>query len=549
MITDLKINEEAKKQYYEKGYWTEDTIADVWARQCKAFADKIYVKDDLGASYTYAECDELSSRVAAWLVDAGVEVGDIVTFQFPTWAEFCIFYLGITKAGAVMHPLPRNFSVEDLVYVMNLVGSRAFICPTYERSIDHEPMALECIERVDTLDASRVLLFDKNGKPANSDLMTYAKVIETYEPLSEFPNASSDSVACILSTSGTTGKPKQALLTHNNILFSERAFTGGLHLTSDDIMFMPSPLNHATGFFHGLISPMLLGQTTVLEERFKASTAIRIINKEKVTWSMGATPFIMDILTELEAAHSHVPTLKLFLSGGAPLPSRLIERAKRHNILLCECYGSTESCPHAYVPPEKCTEWNGAWSGVGLEGIEVGVVDENRKPVPCGVQGEEISRGPHMFVGYLNNPEETNKALDDDGWFYSGDLCYMDEEGRIRINGRKKEIIIRGGENISALEVDDNVMDWADIVDQATIGAPDDRMGERICLFAVPAAHLEHTPELADLLEHLREKGVSKRLWPERLELIDEIPRTPTGKVRRNELLRILKRRLGLPEE
>ena len=248
----------------------------------------------------------------------------------------------------------------------------------------------------------------------------------------------------------------------------------------------------------------------------------------------------------MEEKGTAIPSLRFYLCGGAPVPSTLIERAAEHGFLLCELYGSTESCPHLRVPCDKCLEWDGRFSGVAYPGIEVKVVDEFRNEVAHGVQGEEASRGPHMFCGYLNDPERTNEALDDEGWFYSGDLCTIDEEERVRINGRKKEIIIRGGENISAREVDDNVMDWEDICDQATVGMPDERLGERICLFAVPAPGVTKELCLHDLTDYLASKGVAKRLWPERIETIDAIPRTPTGKIKRFELAREVKRRMGI---
>lgn len=549
MITDLKINEDAKKRYYRLGYWTEKTIADIWHDQVKLHADEVYVRDDQGTVLTYQQCDDIAARLASWLIWRGVQPGDVVTFQLPTWAEFCPIFLAVAKVGAVAHPLARNYSTEDLVYAMNLVGSRAFICPSQHKRTNHEQQAKNALTRVESLDASRVLIVDTK-QPSQAAFETYSHIVASFEPLPWYrPAISSDDVACILSTSGTTGKPKQVLLTHNNILFSERTFVKGLGLSANDIMFMPSPLNHATGFFHGLISPMILGGSTVLQQDFKPENAIAIIKETGATWSMGATPFIYDILNTLEANNDEIPTLKLFLSGGAPLPSSMTERAARHGIMLCECYGSTESCPHAYVPPQKCKEWNGAWSGIALEGIEIRVVDENHQEVPRGVQGEEASRGPHQFVGYLNNPEETNRVLDDDGWFYSGDLCTMDDEDRIRINGRKKEIIIRGGENISTCEVDHAVSGWEDIVDQATIGVPDDRLGERICLFAVPKPGLPHELCLHDLTAYLASKGVSKRLWPERIEAIESIPHTATGKVKRHLLIEELQRRMRKEQE
>lgn len=541
MICDLKINEEQKAVYYEKGYWTADSIADVWHRRVKASGNAEYVADDHGSRYTYGEVDERAGRLAAWLVESGVQPGDVVTVQFPTWAEFCIAYVAALKAGAVMHPVPRNYNDVDLEYAMNLVGSRAYLAPTFSHNTDYEAQILAVREAVPSLAAIAVL---DRVAPSHSELPTFDDIYRAFEPLSEPVAVSSDSVACILPTSGTTGKPKQAMLTHNNILFSERVFTEELGRTGADVMFMPSPLNHATGFFHGLISPMLLGGRAVLQQDFKPREAIELMNREGVTWSMSATPFIYDILNTLEAEEGlALSTLNLFCCGGAPLPAALIERAARHGVTLCEIYGSTESCPHVYVPPAKCAEWDGAWSGVPFRGIEVRVIDEQGREVPRGTQGEEISRGPHMFVGYLNERDRTDRALDDDGWFYSGDLCFMDEEGRIRINGRKKEVIIRGGENISAREIDDDLIGAPGLANSATIGMPDTRLGERICTFIVPTDPT-HPPTQQDLIDYLASKHIAKRLWPERVEVIDEIPVTATGKVKRFVLAQILKERM-----
>ncbi len=544
MITDLKINEDAKQRYYDAGWWTKDTIADVWAKQSKLNPNKVFVTDDQGGQLTYAEIDSASNKVASWLSEVGVAAGDVVTFQLPTWAEFVPIFLGIAKVGGVMHPVARNYSEDDLAYIMNKVSTRAFICPTHHHTTNHEQLALDCLSDVETLDRSRIMLVRKSGPAPQTDLMTYEELLTSEPETAKVGEASSDDVAVILSTSGTTGKPKQALLTHNNILFSERAFIGGLGRNSDDVMFMPSPLNHATGFFHGVISPILLGGSTVLQQDFNADRAIELINEHHCTWSMGATPFIYDMLGSMDRNGTRTPSLSLFLSGGAPLPGSLVSCARDHGITLCECYGSTESCPHVYVPPERCEEWNGAWSGVTLPGIEITIVDGARNPVAPGVQGEEASRGPNVFVGYLNDPEQTDAVLDNEGWFYSGDLAYIDEEGRLRINGRKKEIVVRGGENISAREVDEASSAWPGIIDQATIGAPDARMGERICLFAVANPTYGSEPKLEELLSFLKEHGVSKRLWPERLELVDEIPHTATGKVQRYKLAEELKRRM-----
>lgn len=542
MIRDIKINEGQKALYYQKGYWTDETLADVWQHRAAQHASKEYVCDNKGSRYTYGEIDEKASRLANWLIVQGIRAGDVVTMQFPTWAEFCIAYVAVLKVGGVMHPVPRDYTDADLEYVMNLVGSSAYLAPTSSHATSYEEEILEAATHIPTLKA--IALLDRVAPAQHEGSTTFSAIFAEYEPLIGVVPVSSDSVACILPTSGTTGKPKQAMLTHNNILFSERAFTRELGRTEADVMFMPSPLNHATGFFHGLISPLILGGRSVLQQDFDAREAIDLVNTEGVTWSMSATPFIYDILNVLDAnPELSLETMHLFCCGGAPLPSSLIERAATHGVLLCEVYGSTESCPHVFVPPEHCAEWNGDWSGVPFEGIEIAIVNTEGEEAAPGVQGEELSRGPHMFVGYLNEPERTDRALNDEGWFFSGDLGYIDAKGRLRINGRKKELIIRGGENISAREIDDDLIGCPGVLATATIGMPDERLGERICTFVV-ATNPEFVPTKESLAAYLESKHVSKRLWPERVEIIDEIPFTKTGKVKRFVLAEELKRRM-----
>ncbi len=541
MITDLKVNAKNKQEYYEKGYWTDRTLNDVWRDQVAAFPDREYISDNLGVRYTYREIDDKASRLAAWLREQGIQNGDVVTFQMPPWSEFSILYVACLKVGAVCHPLSVTFNSEDLVYAMNLVESKAFICPTFHHKTNFEDMILSIVDRVPSLSPSAIAVHDKTL--ASKGTITLNHIFETYEPYTGQAGSTSDEIILILSTSGTTGRPKAVLISHNALIFSETAFSKFFQLTQDDVMFMPAPLNHATGFNHGLITPLLLGGRVVLQQEFRAKEAIDIMNTEGVTWSMGATPFIFDLLNCAEENDLTFQTLKLYVCGGAPVPGSMVQHANEHGLKLCECYGSTESCPHMAVPPEHCLEWNGDWSGVPCEGIEVKVVDAQGNEVPYGEQGEEISRGPHMFSGYLKNPEATNADLSDDGWFYSGDLCYQDEQGRVKINGRKKEILIRGGINISANEVDDNLAGCPGIGSHATIGMPDDRLGERICTFIVQEGPV--APTLDSIAEYLDSIGVAKRLRPEHIEFIDEIPFTESGKVKRNQLADELARRFA----
>ncbi len=535
MIAKPSINEQRKRLYYDEGYWTSDTILDIWNNRVETRGNAEYVVDDQGARLTYAEVDAHAERLAGWLAGIGVRPRDAVSFQIPVWSEFAVVMVACLKVGAVMHPLSMRFNAADVVSALEMVQSSAFICAKTFHCHDFEKQILSVMDDLAHLRGAAVI---EHGTRATGKIAVYEHLLANsvlLDPASAHVGIDSDDVALILSTSGTTGNQKAVLLTHNNLLYSERQFVKELELTQDDIMFMPAPLNHATGFNHGLISPLILGGKVILQQDFCVPAAIELMNREHVTWSMGATPFIYDILRCADAGGPHPNTLRFYLCGGAPVPGTMVHQAREQGIVLCEVYGSTESCPHVYVPPAYALGWNGKFSGRPFCGIEVRVVDKQGNDVAPGVQGEELSRGPNVFVGYLNNEEATRATLDDEGWFHSGDLCSMDERGRIRINGRKKEIIIRGGENVSAREVDEAAMGCPGIEDAATIGMPDPRLGERICLYAV-ATDPRRPTSLEDLLEFLHRRGVAKRLWPERLEYIEAIPRTESGKVKRNQL-------------
>lgn len=227
------------------------------------------------------------------------------------------------------------------------------------------------------------------------------------------------------------------------------------------------------------------------------------------------------------------------------MPGYMVQKAWKFGILLCEVYGSTESVPHVFVRPEEALERNGTTSGRAMKGVEIRVVDEEGRDVLPGTPGEEVSRGPNVFVGYLKDQAATDEALDEDGWFYSGDICVMDEAGNIRIIGRKKDMIVRGGENLNSNEINDRLEGCPGMGDHAVIGMPDERLGERICAFAVSAAGEGNEPlKLEDVLAYLKEKKVPKRFWPERLELIDRIPHTGSGKVKKYLLQEELKKRM-----
>lgn len=531
----MKIDPARANHYYEEGYWTEKTLLDRWNETVSAFGEKEFVSDDRGGRCTYAQMDALADSVAACLEEAGVREGEVVTFQITPRCEFAAVLFGCIKLGAVPAPLGMCFVGNELEELLNRLGSRVHIGVASYRCDDRvrELMALKKLPGLE-----RLVLLGGVAEEAGS----LEDILRSGKRPGRYAKASSDDIALILCTSGTTKGSKPVMFTHNSVIFSEETFNRAYNLTGDDCIFMPAPLNHATGLHHGIISPMLRGGRLVLQERFQCAGAVALINREKCTYSMGATPFIYDLLSRLDESGEELPSLRFYICGGAPVPQKLVQEAyRKHGLLVCECYGSTESVPHTGVRPAECLENDG--SGRPMDGIEVRIVDGNRRPVLPGTVGEEASRGPNMFAGYLNAPELTKGALDGEGWFYSGDLAVMDEKGRVKIVGRIKDIIVRGGENLNTNLINDNLEGCPGIADHAVVGMPDKRLGERICAFVVLKPGAEPVTKQS-VTAYLKENHIQKRLWPERIEIIGEIPRTATGKVRKNLLQDELIRRM-----
>lgn len=543
-VPDMKINPEMERIYKEKGQWTDDTLLTRFERSVEKFGDREFVVDDLGRRYTYREMDAYSDQVAAALYDYGVREGSMVTYQITPRSEFVAVMLAIFKLGAISAPVGMYYEDHSLHDILQLLGSNLHISLAKYRGRDRGGMLEEAIDGI--LGKRRLILIGESK--VSPELLCLEDLLRVKRDVPPRPKGTGTDLSTILCTSGTTSGSKAVMLTNDNIIFSEDGFNKDLGLTEDDIMFMPAPLNHATGYHHGIISPMLRGGKVVLQERFCCVEAIELMNREKVTYSMGATPFIYDLVATLDRTGMELPYLRFYICGGAPVPEFLVKKAyKNHGILICECYGSTESVPHVYVRPADALKVHGKHSGKTMEGVEIRVVDAQHNEVPRGVVGEEASRGPSVFVGYLHNKEATERSLDDDGWYYSGDLSTMDEEGNLKIVGRIKDVIIRGGENLNANEIDANIDGCPGVKDHAVIGRPEDRLGERICAFIVCEPGEQPTKE--DIVEYLKGKKVSKRLFPEFVEYIDSIPRTDSGKVQKFKLDKILRERMGIAHE
>lgn len=539
MKVTLTFNEQRRAAYRQQGLWGDASLADYWQQTARAMPDKIAVVDNHGASYTYSALDHAASCLANWMLAKGIESGDRIAFQLPGWCEFTVIYLACLKIGAVSVPLLPSWREAELVWVLNKCQAKMFFAPTLFKQTRPVDLILPLQNQLPQL--QQIVGVDKLA-PATSSL-SLSQIIADNTPLTTAITTHGDELAAVLFTSGTEGLPKGVMLTHNNILASERAYCARLNLTWQDVFMMPAPLGHATGFLHGVTAPFLIGARSVLLDIFTPDACLALLEQQRCTCMLGATPFVYDLLNVLEKQPADLSALRFFLCGGTTIPKKVARECQQRGIKLLSVYGSTESSPHAVVNLDDPLSRFMHTDGYAAAGVEIKVVDDARKTLPPGCEGEEASRGPNVFMGYFDEPELTARALDEEGWYYSGDLCRMDEAGYIKITGRKKDIIVRGGENISSREVEDILLQHPKIHDACVVAMPDERLGERSCAYVVLKAP-HHSLSLEEVVAFFSRKQVAKYKYPEHIVVIEKLPRTASGKIQKFLLRKDIMRRL-----
>lgn len=539
MKVTLTFNEQRRAVYRQQGLWGDASLADYWQQTARAMPDKIAVVDNHGASYTYSALDHAASCLANWMLAKGIESGDRIAFQLPGWCEFTVIYLACLKIGAVSVPLLPSWREAELVWVLNKCQAKMFFAPTLFKQTRPVDLILPLQNQLPQL--QQIVGVDKLA-PATSSL-SLSQIIADNTPLTTAITTHGDELAAVLFTSGTEGLPKGVMLTHNNILASERAYCARLNLTWQDVFMMPAPLGHATGFLHGVTAPFLIGARSVLLDIFTPDACLALLEQQRCTCMLGATPFVYDLLNVLEKQPADLSALRFFLCGGTTIPKKVARECQQLGIKLLSVYGSTESSPHAVVNLDDPLSRFMHTDGYAAAGVEIKVVDDARKTLPPGCEGEEASRGPNVFMGYFDEPELTARALDEEGWYYSGDLCRMDEAGYIKITGRKKDIIVRGGENISSREVEDILLQHPKIHDACVVAIPDERLGERSCAYVVLKAP-HHSLSLEEVVAFFSRKRVAKYKYPEHIVVIEKLPRTASGKIQKFLLRKDIMRRL-----
>jgi len=513
--------------------WRDETLLDHLACALTDTPDKpalVAFRTD-GATtetrLTYRELDARADLVARNLAARGVGAGDTVSFQLPNWWEFTVLHLACLKLGAVSNPLMVIFRARELSFMLKLAETKILIVPASFRGFDYATMANGLRAGL----AGLRHVFTAGGTAPGTE--PFDALLSPDAPALPAHRLAPDDVIQLLYTSGTTGEPKGVLHTSNTMLSNLVPFAERLHLGADDVIHMPSPMAHQLGFMYGLVLPVMLGATAVLQDIFTAPEMARQITAERASFTMGATPFLNDLTEHVATSGIATPSLRVFVSAGAPIPRALVAKARPTlGAAIISAWGMSENGAVTTTRIEDDEARATTTDGCALPGMEVRVVDPNGAPVPPGEEGSLKVRGCSNFAGYLKRPELD--TTDADGWFDTGDLARMDDEGYIRIAGRSKDIIIRGGENIPVVEVEGLLYRHPAIAEVAIVGYPDERLGERACAFVKlrDGASLD----FADMAAYLAGQSMARQYIPERLEIVAELPRTPSGKIQKFRL-------------
>ena len=525
------------------GYWHDRTINDDLDACLAACPDKLAltsVRLDTGAvrRFTYRELATLADRIAVGLSRLGVGRNDVVAMQLPNWWQFSLLYLACSRLGAVLNPLMPIFRERELGFMLRHGEAKILVVPRLFRNFDHEGMARGLQSQLPSL--KRVVVVDGEGADDFDTLLT--KPEWEKEPDAPKILASNrpgpDDITQLIYTSGTTGEPKGVMHSANTLMANIIPYAERLKLGKDDIVLMASPLAHQTGFMYGLMMPIMLRASVILQDVWDPAKATEIIRQEGVTFTMASTPFLTDLTRAVSETGKGVPSLKTFLCAGAPIPGPLVEQARATlGAKIVSAWGMTENGAVTLIKLDDDDNLAFTTDGCALPGAEVRVVDAEGKPLSPGEIGRLVVRACSNFGGYLKRPQWN--GTDAEGWFDTGDLARIDASGYIRISGRSKDVIIRGGENIPVVEIEALLYKHPAVAQVAIVAYPDGRLGERACAVIVPKAG--QTIDFAAMTEFLKLQRLAMQYIPEQLVVRDAMPATPSGKIQKFRLREMLR--------
>ncbi|MCW2496852.1 AMP-binding protein [Jatrophihabitans sp.] len=520
-------------RYHAAGYWSaEETLPALLAGHAAERPDHLAVVDDLGQRITYRGLHEQSSRLAAAMASRGVGPGDVVGVQFPNRVEASVAALAIEKLGAVVCPMVTPYRKRELEHIITKTSMKLLFVPGTYRGYDHDVLGAELLAEHPSLET----VVSLTSEPAASSIPFTAFVEQGENPHNfDRPVLDPDAVTAVLFTSGTEAAAKGVLHTHNTLLANVRALRSMLDLNGDDGVFMASPLGHGTGYGFGIRLACALGSTLSLLGVWNARDAAAMLSEYGAAYTHGATPFVLDLLELPDIASYDLSKLRYFVTGGATVTPGTATRVDEVlGSKLLRLYGQTEGFMATLSPVDESPDQVELSDGSPVAGVELRTVDDDGTILAAGEVGECEYRGPHRCVGFLDDPKREAANLTSDGWFRSGDLVSLAPSGALTVAGRKKEVINRGGYKYSPREIEDVLSAHEDIDRVAVVRMADARLVDRACAFVIPKPG--RTPTTEDLAGFLKSRGIASFKWPERVELVTELPMTASGKVQKFQL-------------
>jgi acyl-CoA synthetase (AMP-forming)/AMP-acid ligase II len=494
---------------------------------------KVYRSADRPRQVTLGEIDQAGRQLASSLWALGLRPGDHVVIQLPNWFENDVVIRAAVQLGLVFVPVVNIYGPNELAFIVSQSGAKALVVPDRFRNADYTERVAH-LSGVPTLEHVIVA-----GPTRPAGALFLSELVERGDVDAPAPTLDADDVCAMVYTSGTTSAPKGVQHTHNTLL-AERGGAATLAGKTPQSA-LPSlqmfPAGHIAGAL-GTIFMFAASTTTVTFDSFGPDLIVRAVEDYRLASTAGAPVFLSGLLDIIESGERDLSSVTSFMVGAASVPPQLVERADALGVKAFRCYGSSEHPTVTSSTPQDPLSVRAWTDGPCLPGNQVKIVDDDGRELSSGTQGEITTLGPELFVGYRD------AALNEDcflpgGWFRTGDLGHLDLQGNLVVTDRKKDIIIRGGENISAKEVEDILAGHPAVAEVAVVAMPDTRLGERVAAFAI--LRDGYRLELGDIVVHFAQAGVARQKTPERLEVVDDLPRTPAGKVKKAELRRQLK--------
>lgn len=494
---------------------------------------------DRTSRMTYEELWKSSLALSASLKKMGLEKGDKIAVCLPNWNEFVVIYMASAHLGTVLVPFNTRYRQEEVEYILrNSDAKAAFFTKEFD-GVNHAQQFTEAKQKVDLLEHLITVRYDTEQYSSFEQLIEEGKKVR-FEPVNLDPN---EDLFSILYTSGSTGAPKGAMLTHSNVVQTAIKSAEGMKCTSDDVFLVAVPVFHVFGMVPSILSTVACGARMVLMDKYKAQEALKLQEQERITVKHGVpTMFILE-LNQDNFKNFDLRSLRTGIIAAAPAPEEIVRRIRTE--MGCDVvvsYGLSETSPTLTMTKfDDPDHLRAETVGAALPGAEIKIVDEERNEVRTGEVGEIACRSFGVMKGYYKMPEKTWEAFDDEGWFYTGDLGTLDENGYLRIVGRKKEMIIRGGYNIYPREVEEVFYKHPSVMEVAIVGLPDTVLGEISCACIKLKPNVK-TSE-AELYAYIKERVADYKV-PDKLLFVDELPMTASGKIKKIALQEQLKESL-----